>query len=141
VASVRYPLWLQAGVCVIAALCLIAGIRSYRESDVYGRAYQDPYMINAQPQRLHEAIRLLPDHSTVGYLSDISFADTPGQAAYFGVAYALAPRLVVRSADGPEWVIGNFSHPLDYAAAGAAHSLELVRDFGNGVVVFRRRPR
>ena len=139
--SVRYPLWLQAGVCVIAALCLIAGIRSYRESDVYGRAYQDPYMINAQPQRLHEAIRLLPDHSTVGYLSDISFADTPGQAAYFGVAYALAPRLVVRSADGPEWVIGNFSHPLDYAAAGAAHSLELVRDFGNGVVVFRRRPR
>jgi hypothetical protein len=126
-------------VCVIAALCLIAGIDSYRAVDAYARANQDPYMINAQPQRLREAARLLPDKAITGYLSDLSFADTPGQAAYFGVAYALAPRLVVRSADGPAWVIGNFSHPLDFAAAGAAHRLELVRDFGNGVVVFRRR--
>ena len=132
--SVRYPLWLQAGICVIAALCLIAGIRSYRESDVYGRANQDPYMINPQPQRLHEAARLLPDHSTVGYLSDISFADAPGQAAYFGVAYALAPRLVVRSAAGPAWVLGNFA-PLDFAGRGGAPGAG--REFGNGVMVFR----
>jgi hypothetical protein len=53
--------------------------------------------------------------------------------------YALAPRLVTRSADSHEWVVGNFSHPLDYVAAGAAHRLELVKDFGNGIVLFRRR--
>jgi len=127
-------------VCVIAALCLIVGIRSYRETDAYGRAFQDPYMINAQPERLREAARLLPEKAITGYLSDLSFADAPGQAAYFGVAYALAPRLVVRSADTPQWVIGNFSHPADFAAAGAAHHLDLVRDLGNGVVIFRRRP-
>jgi hypothetical protein len=55
--------------------------------------------------------------------------------------YALAPRLMTRSADGPEWVVGNFSHPLDYAAAGRQHQLELVKDFGNGIVLFRRRAR
>lgn len=138
--SVRYPVWLQAGVCVIAALCLISGIQSYRAGDAYGHAYQDPYMINAQPERLREAARVLPVNGILGYLSDLSFADAPGQAAYFGVAYTLAPRLVTRSADDPQWVIGNFSHPLDFAAEGATHHLDLVRDFGNGVVIFRRRP-
>jgi hypothetical protein len=135
----RYPVWLQAGVCVVAALCLISGIREYRDSDAYARAYPDPYLINAQPGRWREAARVLPDKIIAGYLSDLSFDEAPGSAAYFGVANALAPRLVVRSADGPEWVVGNFSRPSDFAEAGRAHGLQLVRDFGNGVVVFQRR--
>jgi hypothetical protein len=138
VAPARYPLWLQSGVSVIAGLCLIVAVRSYREADAYGRTYQDPYMINAQPERLREAARLLPEKSVVGYLSDLPLSDTPGQAAYFGVASFLAPRLVVRDPDNPAWVIGNFSRPQDYAAAGAVHRLEFVRDLGNGVVLFRR---
>ena len=136
--SGKYPVWLQAGVCVIAGLCLIAGIEAYRAADASAHAFQDPYLINAQPDRLREAARLLPDKTVIGYLSDLSFEEAIGSAAYFGVANALAPRLVVRSADEPQWVIGNFSHPLDFAAAGAAHRLDLVRDLGNGVVIFRR---
>jgi hypothetical protein len=96
-------------------------------------------MINAQPDRVREVISYLPEHAEVGYLSDISFEVATGSAAYFGVMYALSPRLVTRSADSDEWVVGNFSHPLDYAAAGAAHHLELVKDFRNGIVLFRRR--
>jgi hypothetical protein len=141
VPPVRYPLWLQSGLSVIAGLCLIVGVRAYRDADAYARAYQDPYLINAQPARLGEAARLLPDKAVIGYLSDLSLADTPGQAAYFGAAYALAPRLVTRDPDSPQWVLGNFSRPQDFAAAGAAHHLVLVRDLGNGVVVFRRSAR
>jgi hypothetical protein len=114
-------------------------VRSYREIDAYGRAYQDPYMINLQPERLRDAARMLPENGVVGYLSDLSLADPPGQAAYFGVANALAPRLVVRDPDSPQWVLGNFSRPQDFAAMGGAHRLDLVRDLGNGVVIFRRR--
>uniref|UniRef100_Q01PY3 Uncharacterized protein n=1 Tax=Solibacter usitatus (strain Ellin6076) TaxID=234267 RepID=Q01PY3_SOLUE len=136
--SGKYPLWLQAGVCVIAGLCLIAGIEIHRAVDASAHAYQDPYLINAQPERFREAARLLPDKTVIGYLSDLSFEEAIGSATYFGVANALAPRLVVRSADQPEWVIGNFSRPLDFAAAGAAHHLDLVRDLGSGVVIFRR---
>ena len=86
-----------------------------------------------------EAVGYLPENTVVGYLSDLPSDATSGQAAYFGVMYALAPRLVTQSADSAEWVAGNFSHPLDYAAAGAAHHLALVKDFGNGIVLFRRR--
>jgi hypothetical protein len=136
---VRYPLWLIAGIGGVILLCIISLVQSYRSVDAYARAYQDPYMINAQPERLREAIPLLANQAEVGYLSDISFEVTSGSAAYFGVMYALAPRLVTRSADREEWVVGNFSRPQDYAAAGAAHHLDVVKDFGNGIVVFRRR--
>ena len=137
--SVRYPIWLTAGTGGIILLSIVVAFQSYRAADSYARAYQDPYMINAQPERLRDAIPYLANQAEVGYLSDISFEVTSGSAAYFGVMYALAPRLVTRSADRQEWVVGNFSHPQDYAAAGAAHHLEVVKDFGNGIVVFRRR--
>ena len=135
----RYPTWLVCGTPAIAVLCLLVGIQTYRETGDYARATQDPYLINAQPERVRGAAALLPPNSVAGYLSDLSYDETAGSAAYFGVANALAPRLVVRDADRPQWVIGNFSRPMDFAVVGAAHRLELVRDFGNGIVVFRRR--
>lgn len=136
---VRYPFWLTAGIGGVVLLCVFTAFGTYRSGDAYARDNQDPYMIQAQPERLREAVRYLPDNAVIGYLSDLPFDAVPGQAAHFGVMYALAPRLVTRSADGQEWVVGNFSHPLDYAAAGRAHHLELVKDFGNGIVLFRRR--
>jgi hypothetical protein len=136
---VRYPTWLTAGIGVVVLLCIFVAFQSYRTVDADARTYRDPYMINAQPERVREAIAYLPDHAPVGYLSDLSLEATNGSAAYFGVMYALAPRLLTRSADTQEWVIGNFSHPLDYAAAGTPHHLELVKDFGNGIVLFCRR--
>jgi hypothetical protein len=138
---VRYPSWLSAGVGAVVLLSLFAAFQSYRSEDAYARAYQDPYMIQAQPQRLREAVGYLPDKAVIGYLSDLPFDAVPGQSAYFGIMYALAPRLVTRSAEGHEWVVGNFSRPVDYAAAGGEHHLELVKDFGNGIVLFRRRAR
>ena len=137
--TVRYPFWLTAGVGGVILLCLGTAFQSYRFDDAYARSYQDPYMIKAQPERLREAIPYLPERAQVGYLSDLSFEVTGGSAAYFGVMNALAPRLVTRSADRHEWVVGNFSHPLDYAAVGRQHHLEIVRDFGNGIVLFRGR--
>lgn len=137
--TVRYPFWLTAGIGGVVLLSIGTAVQSYRSADAYARAYQDPYMINAQPERLREAVRYLPDKAVIGYLSDLPFDAVSGQSAYFGVMYALAPRLVTRSADRGEWVTGNFSHPLDYAAAGREHHLELVKDFGNGIVLFRRR--
>ena len=136
---VRNPFWLTAGIGAVVVLCIAVAYQSYRSVDADARAYQDPYMINLQPERLRDAVPYLPARGQVGYLSDLSFEVTAGSAAYFGVMYALAPRLVTRSADRHEWVVGNFSHPLDYAAAGRGHHLEIVKDFGNGIVLFRRR--
>ena len=132
----RSLFWLEIGLGLIAALCLLSAFHAYRDSATLS---PDPYMIDAQPLRWREALHILPEKIVAGYLSDLSFEVPAGSAAYFGVANALAPRLIVRSADTSQWVVGNFSRPADFAAAGNAHGLELIRDFGNGVVVYRRR--
>jgi hypothetical protein len=35
-------------------------------------------------------------------------------------------------------VVGNFARAADFTALGAQSGLTMVRDFGNGVVVYRR---
>ena len=70
---VRYPPWLTAGIGGIVLLCILTAFQSYRSIDADARAYQDPYMINAQPERLRGAIPYLPEYAELGYLSDLSF--------------------------------------------------------------------
>jgi hypothetical protein len=41
----------------------------------------------------------------------------------------------------PEWVVGDFSKPLDVVAFGKQRGLTLVRDFGNGAVLYRNQAR
>jgi len=137
--TAHYPVWLAAGIGGVVLFSLYTAFQRYRSADEQDSAFQDPYMIQAQPERLREASRYLPDKAVIGYLSDLPLDAVSGQAARFGIMYALAPRLVTVSADSQDWVVGNFSHPLDYAAVGGAHQLDLVRDFGNGIVLFRRR--
>ena len=38
----------------------------------------------------------------------------------------------------PDWAVGNFTKPMDFAAAGDARGYALAADLGNGVVLFRR---
>jgi hypothetical protein len=40
----------------------------------------------------------------------------------------------------PDWVLGNYSRPADYGAIASKHSLAMVQDFGQGLVLFRRLP-
>jgi hypothetical protein len=82
---VRYPLWLTAGIGGVVLLCNFTAFQSYRTAEADARAYHDPYMINAQQERLREAIPYLPEHAEMGYLSDVSFEEASGSAAYFGV--------------------------------------------------------
>jgi hypothetical protein len=54
-----------------------------------------------------------------------------------GAQYVLAPRLIEKGATDDR-VIGNFTRPADFAALGQSYRLRLERDFGNGVVLFRK---
>lgn len=140
VEKARYPFWLLAGISVVIALSLLAVFHAYQTAGLYS-TWHDPFLVNRQPERLADAARMLPPRAVVGYLSDLGFETTSGSAAYFGAQYALAPRLLTFRLDlaNPEWVLGNFGRFQNFAALGAAHNLTLVRDFGNGVVLYRNR--
>jgi len=83
-------------------------------------------------QRFASLKGALPHEGIVGYVGDSGAP--PGQ--YYLAQYALAP-LVVEYSANPEWVVGNI--PKNHPDPAAIEQLELVRDFGDGVVLFRNK--
>ncbi|SRR6266851_5193114 len=86
-------------------------------------------------QRFSELRRALPECGVVGYLGD---PGESGVADYYLTQYALAPLVVERSRDH-KLVIGNFPSPPHVPSPRTETDLVLVRDFGNGVLLFAKR--
>jgi|GraSoiStandDraft_24_1057298.scaffolds.fasta_scaffold10043_3 hypothetical protein len=124
---------IYAYVFSLAVLCLISTARFACESP-----QARPLGENSFDQYLHrfdELKKVLPARGAVGYIDDR--AENPlGPGYYYAVQYAAAPLVVKHSVD-PDLVIGNFTS----SAAASAHPTNLVtvRDFGQGVVLFRQR--
>jgi hypothetical protein len=146
-ATIREGSW--AGTRTRAALLLLllyAGASTagwlHRGAEWLARPALDE--ISAYERRFQAARSVLPPRGMVGYLgSPEPTGATPREAnaaallhfrRYLLAQYALAPVLLVEGTD-PEFVVGNFD-PAALPAAPAG--LRLVRDFGDGVVLFRR---
>jgi hypothetical protein len=76
----------------------------------------------------------LPKQGIVGYMGSSS-----SPADYYLAQYALAPVVVDNSTDHP-WVVGNFTDSVPVAPLKDWNGLELVKDFGKGVMLFARHP-
>lgn len=86
--------------------------------------------------RLTEIQRDLPSYGQVGYISDTSdnLGDYPDQELIW-TRYYLAPLLVSPNLHY-HLVIGNFHGPLPTKSLADWH-LVLVREYGNGIMLFR----
>jgi len=96
----------------------------------------------SQYERRFEGLKkILPTHGVVGYLShrqaqDIRF--DAGTAEFYLTQYALAPLIVIHSPER-DLVIGNFGASRVDPAIFKDRDLTLIRDFGNGVMLFRHK--
>ena len=126
------------GALIVAVLAVFGALASYQTSQTYAAQYPDAYGVARADQRFADALKLLPGSGTIGYMSDLKDSDNAGVAAFLAAQYAVAPRALAREASKAEWVLGNFAHPADFAAIGAKAGLTMVRDLGNGVIVYRR---
>ncbi len=78
----------------------------------------------------------LPAHGVVGYVSDADEGEATWE--FYETQYFLTPALLERSTQH-ELVVGNFHHtPVD-ADWLAGQSLVLLRDYGDGVMLFSRK--
>jgi hypothetical protein len=128
-----------AGVMLVAVLAMLASLNSYQISSKVAEQYPDPYGVVAAEGRFAAALEMLPRTATIGYISDLPLTETAGSTAFVAAQYVLAPRgLVLADRQKTEWAVGNFARPGDFAAKGAEAGFTLVRDFGSGVVVYRR---
>jgi hypothetical protein len=134
--SVRARVWIAlalvlayAGVSVLRCL--------HRAAEWPSRAGQDE--ISAYERRFEALRPALPTRGVVGYLGDPE-PNEEGALEHFRryllAQYSLAPLLVVENLE-PEFVVGNF-YPGTKPAAPPG--FRLVRDFGDGLVLFRQTP-
>lgn len=126
---------------VVSALAVPAALESYDVSKTLSEQSPDAFGATRTHARMAGAIALLPEEGEVAYLTDVGVETTAGTAAFLTAQNALAPRLLVKAnaKPAPLWAVGNFSKPADFEAFGRERGYELVRDTGNGVVVYRRK--
>jgi hypothetical protein len=136
-----YPVRVWIGVLSVIVFALWSSGLALRQ------ALNPPPWASAQDEisryeaRFHLLRSALPPEGVVGYLSEPWRPphDSDWLKGFFLTQYALAP-LVVVDGIAPALVIGNFrsAGPARYAPDP---TLVLVRDFGNGVLLFRHQPR
>ena len=123
----------------VALVLLYAGASTLRWLELAGewpsRLGQDEISVY---QRRMEVLRpVLPAHGVVGYVGD---PDPAGSGAlqhfrrYLLAQYSLAPVLLIESTE-PEFVVGNFYRG---ATPAPPPGFRVVRDFGDGLILFQR---
>jgi hypothetical protein len=131
------------GCAAIALLALWSTLNFYGATAEAVGPDADVYKIGDQAARFEDLASALPATVIVGYVSDLPVSQTLGAVLHGGLQFTLAPRLVTDQQTKPpaEWVIGDFSKPLDAVQFGAKRGLTLVKDYGNGAVLYRSQAR
>ena len=129
-----YSTALKAALIAAVFLALWNAMETFQLSSLDRQ--RDPYMVAQQEERFAAVEQALPKTEIIGYVSDIDDGGPAALALFNTARYTLAPRMLV-SDDKRDWVIGNFSKPPDFTALARDRNLRLVRDFGNGVALFR----
>jgi len=112
---------------VFVFCCLLSSARLVMEAPIPGRSMPDD--AQRSDLRFAQLKAALPQRGVVGYVGD---AGESGIASYYLSQYALAPLVLDRSLNHP-FVVGNFpSNP----PAASVENLRLVKDFGDGVLLF-----
>lgn len=108
--------------------CLLSSARLVVEAPIPGRSIPDD-IARRSDQRFAGLKAALPQRGVIGYVGDSGESGIP---AYYLAQYALAPLVLDRSPNHP-LVVGNFA---SRSAAAAFEKLHLVKDFGDGVLLF-----
>jgi hypothetical protein len=130
----------RAGIALTVLLSCWGSFQYFRLESDYQQQFSDPYRIAAQFSRLEGVQSAVPETAILGYFTDLEITSVAAGAMFGGAQYVLAPRILRRGTEFDR-VLGNFARPGDFGAMGRAQGLDLERDFGNGVVLFRRESR
>jgi len=126
--------WIGVAVVILA---IFAALNAYQVSSTYAREFPDAFGVARAEARFAPVIARIPANARLGYITDLDRSHKAFASSILAVQYALAPRLLTEAS--AEWAVGNFAQPGDFQAAGARAGYILDTDFGNGVVLYRRK--
>jgi hypothetical protein len=137
-AGAPWRLWGGVGAAFVMSLATVVSfLGDYAET---ARANPDPWAIARQVDRFASLRTSLDKPAVLGYFTDVPPGDDRSTVAFFAAAYSLAPHLVSDSkgAEQAELVVGHFRRRPDLAKLEKERGLKVVKDYGLGVVLFRR---
>lgn len=128
----------KAGVLLLCVSAVIYSVEICRRTHVLSKA--PPDNITLHETRLAELRKRLPARGVVGYVSDeFDGAETARAWRRFATTqYSLAPVILERTT-ARELVVGVFDDPGAIPAVSAGGDLLLVEEFGEGVVLFKKK--
>jgi len=134
----RLPFRTRVGLATVVVFALLSDGHLLAKSLVDYVRTARPSAIDQYLTRFSEIRRALPPRGVVGYLAEPKGREILHGGDYYRkfhlAQYALAPLIMVDSPDR-DLVVGNFSAG---ARVPQVPGLTLVRDYGNGVMLFRR---
>jgi hypothetical protein len=136
------PAWTQRlvlAVCLAIALLALSNIPKFWRDSASLTQPADPWGIAARHDRFAAMSAKLGPVKTLGFITAAADPAT-SEALYYDAAYELAPRFVLLNPNPPsEFIAGSFSMPVNPQFIAQANGIQVVEDFGGGVVLFRRR--
>ncbi len=115
-------------IVIFVVCCLFSTVRLIRDAPNLFHLRVDD-ISQRSDQRFSSLKTALPQQGVIGYVGE------PGDSAvpdYYLAQYALAPRVIEHSPNHP-LVVGNFpTSPPNFPSG----NLRLIKDFGNGVLLF-----
>src|SRR5829696_243753 len=128
----------KAGVLLLCVSAVIYSVEVCRRTHVLTKA--PPDHVTLHEMRLAELRKRLPARGVVGYV-----ADDPGVGGeerawrrFATTQYSLAPVILERTT-AHELVVGVFDDPGAIPAVSASGDLLVVEEFGEGVVLFKKK--
>jgi len=138
----NYPIRVRVGLLLMLAFTLVSNVQLLRIATSGYATVAETDEITRYEAHFQELKKVLPPHGVVGYIADPNpesvIHDTPYFKRYVLTQYSLSPVIVVDNIE-PELIIGNF-HPATNSKRVSIPGLTLIKDFGDGVMLFRRRP-
>jgi hypothetical protein len=126
---------LRVGAGLLALIAVFSCLDSVR----LNRWVEKSVDVQESEERVEAIRRDLPSHGMVGYVADDLGPTSDDKRLhaheFFHIQYALAPLILVDSQHYP-LVVGDFHAPIDPKRITEL-KLVRVRDYGNGVVLFR----
>jgi hypothetical protein len=127
----------SGSVGVAAVLCLWGSVEFLASELTYQQTYRDQFDVSNQLARFEKVSATLPEDAVIGYLTDLDQGTSKANTMFRVAQYALAPR-ILQWGSGYGRVLGNFTRSIPFTAIDGQGGLRVERDFGDGVVLFRR---
>ena len=81
---------------------------------------------------------ILPEKGTVGYFTNREYNETDGAMYFVLTQYALSP-LIIHRGTKPQIIIADVNDSFNTKDFNNKYNCRLLKNFGNGILVFRKR--